>query len=204
MSGAGDSQDAARRHFDRWRWIYSRSRLLGSLQRTALEVLDLRSDDRLLDVACGSGKLVRAAAPAVERAVGADLSPGMIESARRHAGGIEFVVAPADELPFADGEFTAVITTTAFHHFADPQGSVNEMARVVAPGGRLVIGDSIRDAPPARLGDAVLRRFERGHVGLQDLAGFERLMTAAGLRVRTARRVWLGLYAYVVGERAPE
>ena len=199
--------EASREHFDRWRGLYSRSRVLASLQDKAVEELDLRPDDRVLDVACGAGKLVRAIAPRVARAVGVDLSPGMIEEARRRtdretpaaSGRIEFLVGPSDRLPFADGEFTALITTTAFHHFPDPAGSVREMARVLAPGGRIVIGDSVRDRPAARFGDAVLRRFEKGHVGLQDMAGFERLLSDAGIAPTRTRVVWLGLYAFVAG-----
>lgn len=198
---------AARQHFDRWRGVYSRSRLLASLQRKPLADLDLRADDRLLDVACGAGKLVRAVAPRVERAVGVDLSPGMIDEARRQtererpaaADRIEFVVAASDRLPFAEGEFTAVVTTTALHHFPDQAASIREMARVLAPGGRIVIGDSIRDRSAAKLGDAFLRRFETGHVGLQDRQGIERLLTDAGIDVTRARLVWLGLYAFVAG-----
>jgi ubiquinone/menaquinone biosynthesis C-methylase UbiE len=201
--------EAARRHFDRWTGAYSRSQLLASLQRKALSELDLRHEDRVLDVACGAGRLVRAIAPRVERVAGVDLSPGMIEEARRRTGEearaaadrIDFAVGPSDSLPFADGEFTAVITTTAFHHFPDAAGSVREMARVLAPGGRVVIGDAIRDTLPARFGDAVLRRFERGHVGLQDLAGLERLLRDAAIQPTRARRVWFGLYAFVVGEK---
>jgi ubiquinone/menaquinone biosynthesis C-methylase UbiE len=207
-----EREDAARRHFDRWRRVYSRSRLLASLQDTALAELDPQPEDRVLDVACGAGKLVRAIAPRVERAVGADLSPGMIDEARRTSGvegstaseRISFAVGPSDRLPFADGEFTAVVTTTAFHHFPDPTGSVREMARVLAPGGRLVIGDSIRDTLPARLGDAVLRRFESGHMGLQDERGFQRLLTDARIDVTSSRRVWFGLYLFVAGVKASE
>lgn len=206
---AAPEQRASQKHFDRWRRVYSGSRLLASLQRRALSELDLRDDDRVLDVACGAGKLVRAVAPQVERAVGVDLSPGMIEEARRRtrdeappaADRIDFAVGPSDRLPFADGEFTALVTTTAFHHFPDPAASVREMTRVLAPGGRIVIGDSVRDTLPARFGDAVLRRFESGHVGLQTLEGFERLLASAGIRVTRSRVVWLGLYAFVSGMR---
>lgn len=206
MAGAIE-QRASEQHFDRWRRVYSRSRVLASLQSTALEDLDPSATDHVLDVACGAGKLVRAVAPRVERAVGVDLSSGMIEDARRRteeeapagAERIEFAVGPSDDLPFADGEFTALITTTAFHHFPDPAGSVREMSRVLAPGGRIVIGDSVKDTPHAAFGDAVLRRFERGHVGLQSSDGYRRLLADAGIRVTRLRRVWLGTYAFVSG-----
>jgi ubiquinone/menaquinone biosynthesis C-methylase UbiE len=206
------AEGAARRHFDRWTGAYSRSRLLASLQRKAIAELDPRRDDHVLDVACGAGKLVRAIAAQVERAVGVDLSPGMIERARRQttdeapaaADRIEFAVGPSDRLPFGDGEFTAVITTTAFHHFPEPEASVREMARVLAPGGRILIGDSVRDTAPAKFGDAVLRRLESGHVGLQDLDGYEQLLTNAGIRVTRTRVVWFGLYVFVVGEKTAQ
>ena len=204
---AAPEEEASRRHYDRWRAVYSRSLLLASLQRKALAELGLRADDRLLDVACGAGKLVRAAAPDVERAAGVDLSPGMIEEARRRSaadapGDVEFVVAPSDELPFADGEFTALVTTTALHHFPAPAASVREMARVLAPRGRLLIGDAVRDRPSAKLGDAFLRRFEKGHVGLQHRRGIEQLVADAGLEVASSRRVWLGLYAFVAAGKS--
>ena len=205
-------QEASRRHFDRWARVYSRSRLLEWLQRRAMAELDLGSGDRVLDVACGAGKLVRAIAPQVERAVGADLSPAMIEEAKRRmaadpaapAERIDFAVGASDDLPFADGEFTAVITTTAFHHFPDPAGAVREMVRVLAPGGRIVIGDSVRDTAPARLGDAFLRRFERGHVGLQDQQGLERLLAEAGIDAPSSRPILFGLYAFVGGRKPQE
>jgi ubiquinone/menaquinone biosynthesis C-methylase UbiE len=208
-AGTAREQEASRRHFDRWAGIYSRSRLLSSLQRKAIQELAPRPGDRVLDVACGAGKLVRAVAPQVERAVGVDLSQAMIEKARRataeeapaEADRIAFAVGSSDDLPFEDGEFSAVITTTAFHHFPDPAGSVREMARVLAPGGRLVIGDSVRDKVPARLGDAFLRRFEEGHVGLQDLDGYRLLLAGAGLELTHTRGVLLGLYAFVSGSK---
>jgi hypothetical protein len=75
------------------------------------------------------------------------------------------------------------------------------MVRVLAPGGRIVIGDSVRDTFPARLGDAFLRRFESGHVGLQTNEGFERLLTGAGIGSPSSRPVMFGLYAFVGGTK---
>lgn len=204
MGATTPAQEASRRHFDRWGAAYSRSRLLASLQRKPLDDLDLGPEDRVLDVACGAGKLVRAVAPRVARATGVDLSPGMIEQARRRGaedGGAarapEFLVAPSDRLPFAGGEFTAVVTTTAFHHFPDPPASVREMLRVLEPGGRITIGDLSRDTPPMKLVDAVLKRVEEGHVAMQAKDGLERLLVDAGARLVRSRLVWLGGYALV-------
>jgi ubiquinone/menaquinone biosynthesis C-methylase UbiE len=183
---------------------------LPSLQRKALAELDLRNDDRLLDVACGAGALVVDVAPHVERSVGADISEGMLElaSARlRDAGdpgemrNVEFAQAPSDALPFEDASFTALVCTTALHHFPDPQASIDEMARVLTPGGRLVIGDMARDALTTKLADPLMRRFEAGHVGLQRKRDIETMLTQAGLRITRSRHAWILLYALVAAER---
>ena len=200
---------AAQAHFDRWARVYGRSRLLPSPQHKALAELDPRADDRLLDVACGAGGLVLEVAPHVKRAVGADLSDGMLELARAklHTTGdiapanVEFVQAPSDALPFDDASFTALICTTALHHFPDPQASIDEMARVLAPGGRLVIGDIARDALTTKLADPLMRRFEPGHVGLRRKREIEAMLTRAGLRVTRSRHAWILLYALVAAER---
>jgi ubiquinone/menaquinone biosynthesis C-methylase UbiE len=203
---AGNAENASKRHFDRWAAIYSRSYLLGDLQRKGLIELAPRESDRLLDVGCGAGELVHRAAPTVARAVGVDLSPQMIERARQRGRNegipperIEFVVASSSDLPFGDSEFTAVITTTALHHFPNPAAAVREMVRVLAPGGRIVIADLSRDLRLARVADALLRLVEPGHVGMQTRNGIERLLRDGGVRVSRSRRVWLGSYALVAG-----
>lgn len=207
---ASREEQASKEHFDRWANAYGRSRLLPSLHRKALAELDLRAEDRVLDVACGAGALVVEIAPHVDRAVGVDLSDGMLELARSRleAAGetnrlenVEFVQAPSDALPFEDGSFTALVCTTALHHFPDPQRSIDEMARVLAPGGRLVIGDMARDALTTKIADPIMRRFEAGHVGLQRKRDIEAMMVSAGLQVTRSRHAWILLYALVAAER---
>jgi ubiquinone/menaquinone biosynthesis C-methylase UbiE len=114
---------------------------------------------------------------------------------------VDFVAAPSDALPFEDGSFSAVVCTTALHHFPDPQASIDEMARVLAPGGRLVIGDMARDALTARLADPLMRRFEKGHVGLKRKREIDAMVTRAGLEVRRSRHAWILLYALVTADR---
>jgi SAM-dependent methyltransferase len=204
------AEQASRTHFDRWADAYARSRLLASLQTKALAELRLGAADRVLDVACGTGGLVADVAPSVERAVGLDLSAGMLEIARARwltgAGrgrlaNLDFRQGSSDALPFADGDFTALVCTTALHHFPEPQRSIDEMARVLAPGGRVVIGDGCRDSLSAKLLDPLWRRVEAGHVGLQRKRDIEAMLTRAGLRVTSSRHVWLLVYALVVAER---
>jgi ubiquinone/menaquinone biosynthesis C-methylase UbiE len=199
---------AARAHYDRWAGAYARSPLLPSLQKKALAELRPRAGDRVLDVACGAGGLVVDLAPRVERAVGVDLSDGMLQIARSRwlatadaPANVEFVLGSSDPLPFDDGSFTALVCTTALHHFPDPQRSIDEMARVLEPGGRLVIGDACRDTPATKLADPLMRRFEEGHVGLQRKRDIEAMLSEAGLRLTSSRHVWLHIYALVGAER---
>jgi ubiquinone/menaquinone biosynthesis C-methylase UbiE len=207
---ASPKAQAAQTHYDRWAGVYGRSRLLPSLQKRALAELQPRAGDRVLDVACGAGALVLEVAPRVERAVGVDLSDGMLRIARSRLGeaqeaqrldNVELLQGPSDALPFADGSFTALVCTTALHHFPDPQRSIDEMARVLRPGGRLVIGDACRDSPVTKLADPLYRRFEEGHVGLQRKRDIEAMLTRAGLRVTSSRHIWLHIYALVGAER---
>jgi ubiquinone/menaquinone biosynthesis C-methylase UbiE len=100
----------------------------------------------------------------VARAVGVDLAPKMIEPGRVLAEGfenVELVVGDSEHLPSAEGEFTAVLCTSSFHHYPNPAQAVREMARVLTSGGRLVLGDIYSDRPLMRVLDRLGRRFER-------------------------------------------
>jgi ubiquinone/menaquinone biosynthesis C-methylase UbiE len=163
---SGERKDAARRKFDRWAGSYERdrrSRFNAKPQRAALAALELASGDRFLDVGCGSGAAVRAAAEVVQRAVGVDISPEMIRRANQLASGasnVEFVVGDSEALPFPDAAFTAVLCTASFHHYPDPARALAEMARVLDDDGRLVIADGVGDLFTARIADAIMRRLD--------------------------------------------
>ncbi|MBV9802057.1 MAG: methyltransferase domain-containing protein [Solirubrobacterales bacterium] len=202
---------AARTHFDRWSETYehdSAARWLREVQTEALAALALHGDDVLLDVGCGTGAAVRDAAGTIRRAAGFDLSPGMIAQATELArtDGIdnaEFHVGDVSgALPFADGAFTALVCTTAFHHFPRPRDTVAEMARVLAPGGRLVIADANRRHPAVFTLDLVLRVTQRSHAGFRSPAQLMHYLTAAGLRrAAYCTKLWRS-YAFVRAEKA--
>jgi ubiquinone/menaquinone biosynthesis C-methylase UbiE len=121
-------------------------------------------DDTVLDVACGGGIVVCAFAPYVRRAIGIDVTPAMLDEAQRLAAekglaNVEWRRGDVNSLPFEDGGFTIVVTRFSVHHFPDPAAVLREMARVCAPGGRLVVVDMYASEDPAKA--AEFNRLER-------------------------------------------
>jgi SAM-dependent methyltransferase len=93
----------------------------------------------LLDVATGPGWTAAAAARRGARATGLDISSSMAEEARRRHPDITVEVAPAEEMPFADGAFDAVVSAYGMPHFFDHGAVFREAARVLVDGGRIAV-----------------------------------------------------------------
>jgi demethylmenaquinone methyltransferase/2-methoxy-6-polyprenyl-1,4-benzoquinol methylase len=131
------------------------------------------SNQRVLDVATGTGMVARALARATGcQVVGVDQSRQMLARARAVtagipslAGRISFIEAYAERLPFADGEFDHVTFTYLLRYVDDPEATLRELARVLKPGGRLA---SLEFGVPSR---APARGLWRGYtrVGLPAL-----------------------------------
>lgn len=108
-------------------------------------------DDRVLDVGCGTGVLARAALGLVGEGghvVGIDPNEGMLAVARRTPG-IVWKQGVAEDLPFADASFDHVVSQFVMMFVTDRHEAVQEMARVLAPGGRLAIATwaSLEETP---------------------------------------------------------
>jgi SAM-dependent methyltransferase len=129
------------------RWRHTRlGTVTERLERTAM--LDLAgplAGRVVLDVGCGDGAYALAAARAGARVVGVDRSPADIEAARRNAAEtgvrLELHVADALALPFPAARFDIVLAATVLCFVAEPAAAISEMARVLRPGGVLVIGE---------------------------------------------------------------
>jgi SAM-dependent methyltransferase len=123
-------------------WVMAKAmpRMEAGLYETVAEMLDLQPEDELLDIGCGPGAFLAAKAQRVRRVVGLDLSRVMLREAERRladriaAGTAQLVTGSAAELPFDDGEFSAVTAINAPVKHA-------EAFRVLRPGGRLVFVD---------------------------------------------------------------
>ncbi len=143
-----------------------------------------------LDVATGTGHTAFALAPHVSTVVGADLTPEMLDEARKlqaqnGLNNVAFQIADAHRLPFGDGAFDLVVSRRAPHHFADIHRALGEMRRVVKPGGRLVIDD--RSVPEDDFVDAVMNELDRyhdpSHVRQYRPGEWRRLLAGAGFQV---------------------
>jgi SAM-dependent methyltransferase len=104
-----------------------------------------------IEVACGPGLVAREIAGRVGSVRGVDLTPAMLETARREAaargiGNVEFSEGDATALRFDGDGFDGAITRFSLHHIPAPARVVAEMARVVRPGGLVVVGDLVTDA----------------------------------------------------------
>lgn len=93
-----------------------------------------------LDAGCGDGRYLAAlAAELPERVAGVDISERILETARAQAPRAELRQANLERLPFADGEFDLVLSSQVIEHVLDREGAAAELARVLRPGGTLVI-----------------------------------------------------------------
>jgi SAM-dependent methyltransferase len=100
----------------------------------------------ILDLGCGPGGLaVELVARLPEaRIIGLDLSPSMIERAKRHeseGGRLRFIVGDVADLPFEAETFDVVVSTLSLHHWAEPAASLAEIRRVLRPGGFALLYD---------------------------------------------------------------
>ncbi len=104
-----------------------------------LDAAGVGAGTRVLDVATGPGY---AAATAAERGAsvdGVDVAPAMVAHAKARVPAGEFHVADAENLPYANESFEAVVANFGILHFGRPERAVSEMARVLRPGGRVAL-----------------------------------------------------------------
>lgn len=156
--------------------------------RRSLELIELEPEERLLDVGSGAGSAALLAAREFGCVVaGLDYGADAVRGAQQAADAaglcdrVGFVVGEAGTLPFADGEFDAVLCECSLSTFPDKTRAVAEMRRVLRPGGRVAISDVVADHGrlPERLQGTIATLACVG--GALPPGGYERLLADGGL-----------------------
>jgi len=135
--------------FDQWANSYERSWLQRAFfDRThqtalALAAALVHQPVSILDVGCGTGKLLRQASIYWPEAqlIGVDPASGMIESAQRLTANATFSTATAEALPLQDASVDLALSTSSFHHWQNQAAGLHEIARVLRPGGYFLLLD---------------------------------------------------------------
>jgi SAM-dependent methyltransferase len=145
-------EDSIREEFTRQSSGFGKAAVMTSAEilGTLVELVPEDSGARWLETACGTGLVSRALAGKVGSVTGVDLTLAMLEQAKSGAAdeGIEnagFSVGDATALEFADGSFDGAVTRLSLHHIPVPGRAIAELARVVRPGGTVIVGDLVAD-----------------------------------------------------------
>jgi SAM-dependent methyltransferase len=145
--------------------------------RIALEMLAISPGDRVLDVACGPGNFTRDFGEAAGEGavVGLDASKTMLDVAVRETEreNVAYIRGDASDLPFRDGSFDAVCCFAALYLIEEPGRAIEEIVRVLAPGGRVALLSSCNRGPaPASTVNALVRGLSGVRIfGREELTG---------------------------------
>jgi ubiquinone/menaquinone biosynthesis C-methylase UbiE len=143
----GIDRQSTRQFFDgvAAQWERLRQTLYGDgVRRAALTAARVEAGMLVADIGTGTGFLAAGALAIGARVIGIDASDEMLRQATEKLTGKDFQGRTGDveKLPLGDGEVDAVVANMVLHHAPDPAAAVREMARVLKPGGRLVISDT--------------------------------------------------------------
>jgi ubiquinone/menaquinone biosynthesis C-methylase UbiE len=178
-------EELARKSFGARAEFYTRSAAHADPQVLArvADVSRPQAHWRVLDVATGAGHTAFALAPRVASVTAIDLTPEMLDQARKLGGelqvsNVQFQFADIHSLPFADGSFELITCRRAAHHFSNIHRALDEMRRVLVPGGRIVIDD--RSVPEDDFVDRTMNELDwlhdESHVRQYQASEWERML----------------------------
>ncbi len=183
-------EDSIREEFTHQSNSFGKSAAMTSAQTldALIELVPEDAQARWIDVACGPGVISRAMAGRVGSVSGVDLTPAMVEEAERRASGegignVGFAPGDATALDFPDASFDGAITRLSLHHIPAPVRVVAEMARVVRPGGWVVVSDIVtdEDGEAAAWREEIERLRDPSHWACKTAEQLRRMGAAAGL-----------------------
>jgi ubiquinone/menaquinone biosynthesis C-methylase UbiE len=155
-----------------------------------VDAMARHADGSILDVACGPGIVTAALAASVREVVALDLTPEMLEKARQRCGerglaNVAFEQGSATALPFADAAFDGVVTRLSIHHFAEARRVLDEIFRVLKPGGTFALADVVSSETPqdSELQNAIEVLRDPSHVRMLPASALAALVAGPGFAI---------------------
>ncbi len=159
--------------------------VLGRLEETVASLRHYRTDlNRWLDIGCGTGTLLRAAAGGGWNALGTEVAPAAVEAVR--AAGLDAVIGTTDELDLPAASFDVVSMIEVIEHVPDPDGLLGDAAGLLRPGGALYVTTPHGRGLSARLlGSRWSVVTPPDHLQLLSIGGLRAALVRAGFDVRS-------------------
>ena len=157
----------------------------------AIQAANVKAGDAVVDVACGTGVLAIAVSGHVGpkgKTIGVDINEGMLNIARSKLSSVEWLNAPAEELPFTDDYFNCVVSQFGLMYFKNREAAIREMMRVLQPSGTIavIVWDKLDNNPGLAAEESLWQKVLGGEAeepphGLGDKEVLENLFRASGV-----------------------
>ena len=144
---ANKYKEKSRRYFDKQSTNYFATfdgKFSSMMYKGVVQRIKTQPFISILDIGCGTGTMLSMVIDECKdvKAYGIDFSEKMMEKASALLGSkVQLTVGDSDSLPWPGGSFDLVVCNSAFHHFPEPVKALNEIRRVLIPGGRIIIAD---------------------------------------------------------------
>jgi ubiquinone/menaquinone biosynthesis C-methylase UbiE len=174
-----------------------------SFYKNTAKILNLQPEDKYLEIGFGSGLFIKKYASHVSRMAGLDYSEDMVNLARSinknliKSGKAEFKQGDVSDLPWNDNEFSVVVGIETFFFWSEPEASLKEIFRVLAPGGRLVLEMAYNKDE----GRDHTKQIEKYNLRLYGSEELKALLTDAGfsdISIGYFKSLWIPFKGYIV------
>ena len=160
--------------------------------RFQIEEIGRRKPERLIDIGCGPGAflaLVEQAFPEIQLNA-LDISEEMIRETRERLSDTAVAtVGDSENMPLSSEQYDAVTCNMSIHHYPHPEKALGEMARILKPGGALLLNDMDCAAPVRAFANWIFPKLPGGDVKMYSRAEIEEIMSSAGFRRIRYRKI---------------